>query len=268
MQQAIVVASFGTTYDEGRIADIESLEAAIQAAFPTFVVRRAFTSHFVRQRLAARGCVVDSLADALAKLAAEGFHTVYVQPTLLTCGEEYDNKILADVRAAQATQPFATLAIGRPLLTHAGENGLDDYLLLANALREQWPVLEKPHHAVVFIGHGSPNRHNPAYEKLQAAFDKLALAAVVGVVEAADWPNFTDVNRRLQQLNVQTLQLVPLLLVSGDHANQDIAGPAEDSWRSRLVKAGYQVSAEVGGLGRTPVVQALFIQHLRDCMLT
>ncbi len=267
MKRAIVVVSFGTTVDAGRINDIEGIEAAIREAFPACETRRAFTSNLVRKRLAERGIAVDGLSEALHRLAADGYQEVYVQPTLLTPGEEYENKVVAVVRAAQDEQKFAKLALGRPLLTLEGQDGrADDFLLLADALRTQMPFLQKPRHAAVFMGHGSPNRHNPAYTKLQAAFDKLAMPAVIGVVEESDHPNFADMCELLKIRRVEEVFIMPLMIVSGDHANNDMAGPEAASWLNRLTKAGYRAAADVSGLGRNPAVQALFVQHLRDAM--
>ena len=267
MKKAIVVTSFGTTFDEARTMDIAGIETAIKEAFPAYDTRRAFTSNIVRKRLADRGIEVDSLSDALKKLAEEGYEEVYIQPTLLTPGEEYDKKIMAAAQQFQADQTFAKLAVGRPLLTLDGQNGQpDDFSLLADALRSQMPFLKKPGHTAAFMGHGSPHQHNVAYEKLQAAFDKLSIPAVIGVVEETDHPNFADMSALLQARKVSAIVIMPLMIVSGDHANNDMAGPEDDSWVNRLTKAGYRMEASLGGLGRNPQVQALFVQHVRDVM--
>ncbi|MCX7781668.1 MAG: sirohydrochlorin cobaltochelatase [Negativicutes bacterium] len=267
-KKAIVVTSFGTTFDEARAANIDSVENAIKAGFPDYDVRRAFTSKIVMKRLAERGIIIDSLEEALAKLKKEGYREVVVQTTLLTPGEEYDNKVMAVVNKHLQAKSFDKLVVGRPLLTYQGENGTtDDFLVMANALKQQMPVLQLPDRAVVFMGHGSPNRHNPAYGLLQAKLTEIGLNAVVGVVEETDHPNFADALKMLEEKGYKKVVLMPLMLVAGDHANNDMAGDEDDSWKNLLKKEGYQVQTYLHGLGENTAVQEIYVQHVRDAIL-
>jgi len=266
-KKAIVVVSFGTTYEDARKACIESVENKIRDSFPDYEVRRAFTSKIVMKRLAERdNLYVDSLEQALDKLQQEGFKEVIIQTTHLTPGEEYDKKVVAVVH--KYAKAFDKLAIGRPALVFSGESGTPDDLAIAvEALKTQMPLLPMPDRAVVFMGHGSPHQHNPAYQALQDKLDAAGLNAVVGVVEETDTPNFEDVQKRLHEKGIKRVILMPLMLVAGDHANNDMAGDEKDSWKSKLTAQGYQVETYLHGLGENAAFQDIYVQHVRDAML-
>lgn len=267
-KKAIVVTSFGTTYDDARAANIESVEKAIQASFPDYEVRRAFTSKIVLKRLAERGIIINDLEKTLADLKKEGYREVVVQTTHLTPGEEFDNKVMAVVNKHLQAKSFPKLVVGRPLLTYPGENGkTDDFQVMAEALKMQMPILQMPGRAIVFMGHGSPHKHNPAYGLLQQRLTEAGLNAVVGVVEETDHPNFEDALKMIEERGYTKVTLMPLLLVAGDHANNDMAGAEDSSWKNKLGKKGYQVQAYLHGLGENTDVQDIYVQHVRDAIL-
>lgn len=267
-KKAIVVTSFGTTFDDARAANIESVEKTIKANFPDYDVRRAFTSKIVMKRLADRGIVVNDLEQTLTNLKKEGYREVVVQATYLTPGEEFDNKVMALVNKHLQAKSFDKLGVGRPLLTHQGGNGkTDDFMVMANALKQQMPILQMPDKAVVFMGHGSPNRHNPAYGLLQERLTEAGVNAVVGVVEEVDHPNFEDALKLLEEKGYKKVVLMPLMLVAGDHANNDMAGDEDNSWKNLLKKAGFQVDTYLHGLGENTAVQEIYVQHVRDAIL-
>lgn len=261
-RKAIVVVSFGTTFPATRRACIESIENRIAEAFPDYTIRRAFTSRFVIRHMAEQEQIqVDTLEQALARLQQEGFREVIIQPTHLTAGEEYDNKILA-VQTCYAAS-FTKFTLSRPALFYSGEHGLpDDYAAALQALQAQMPADT----AVLLVGHGSPNRHNPAYKLMQDRLDRAGLNAVVGVVEEADRPNFEDALALLQQRGIHKVILMPLLLVAGEHAQNDMIGEQEDSWKNRLLRAGFAVDAYLHGLGENRKFQDIYIQHVRDAI--
>lgn len=266
-KKAIVVVSFGTTFPEERKASIEAVENEIRAGFPDYEVRRAFTSNIVRQRIAEKENIqIDSLEQALEKLANEGYTEVVVQSTHLTPGEEYGNKVVAAVH--KYARNFTEIFLGRPVLVYDGSNGLpDDFAIAAHALKAQMPLLQLDGRAVVFMGHGSPNQHNSAYSKLQQAFDAAGLHAVVGVVEETDQPNFEDALALLKKRNIKRVNLMPLMLVAGDHANNDMAGDEPDSWKNLLVAQGFQVDdIYLYGLGANSAFQDIYIQHIKDAL--
>lgn len=269
MKKAIVVTSFGTTFDDARAANIESVEKAIKASFPDYEVRRAFTSKIVMKRLAERGILVNDLEQTLANLKKEGYREVVVQTTHLTPGEEFDNKVMTVVNKHLQAKSFDKLVVGRPLLTYQGDNGrqTDDFMVMTNALKQQIPVLQLPDRAIVFMGHGSPHRHNPAYGLLQKELTEAGLNVVVGVVEEVDHPNFEDALATLKERGYKKVVLMPLMLVAGDHANNDMAGDEDDSWKNLLKKEGFQVDTYLHGLGENTAVQEIYVQHVRDAIL-
>lgn len=264
-KKAIVVVSFGTTFDEARKSCIESVENRVKAQFPDYEVRRAFTSRIVLSRLAERGIYADTLEQALDKLKAEGYTDIVIQSTHLTPGEEFEKKVLNPME--QYKNSFTSVTVGRPVLTIDGKDGLpNDFEIAIKALKKQMPILEKGQE-IVFMGHGSPHQHNPAYQKLQEAFDTAKLPVTIGVVEESDHPNYEDVEARLlAKKSVKSILLMPLMLVAGDHANNDMAGDEDDSWKSLLTAKGYEVSTYIHGLGENKAVQDIYVQHIKDAI--
>ncbi|MBP2627808.1 MAG: Sirohydrochlorin cobaltochelatase [Firmicutes bacterium] len=265
-KKAIVVVSFGTTYAEARKSCIETVESRIQQAFPEYDVYRAFTSKIVMKRLAERDNIhVDDLETVLAKLQNEGYTEVIIQTTHLTPGEEYEKKVL--VVAMRFKEIFPKIVVGRPLLYFKGDDGQpDDFAIAAEALKWQMPSELSEGQAVVFMGHGSPNQHNPAYELMQQHFDEANINAMVGVVEETDHPSFPDVQKSLAAKNMKKIVLMPLLLVAGDHANNDMAGTEKESWKNQLLGQGYEVETYLHGLGENTAIQDIYVQHVRDAI--
>lgn len=267
-KKAIVLASFGTAFKESREKNIDSFEVLVKAEFPEYSVRRAFTSKFIIRKLAGQGILVDSLEMVLKDLKSGGYQDVVIQSLHLTAGEEYETKIL---RVAEQYQDvFCTLRVGRPAMMKSANASFEqetaDFMKMKEALQQQMPALEAGQH-IVFMGHGSPHRHNPAYEKLQAVFDAAGVPVTIGVLEESDSPNIEAVLRRLREnKNVSTVILMPLLLTAGDHVLNDMAGPEPGSWQSRLLRAGYQVQPYMHGLGENPAVQRIYLQHIRDAI--
>ncbi|WP_033297261.1 sirohydrochlorin cobaltochelatase [Succinispira mobilis] len=261
-KKALVVASFGTTFPDTLKNDIEGIENALKKAFPDRDFYRVFTSNIVKKRIAERdGIVIDDLKTALDKLAAQGYTDVLVQTTLLTPAEEYNNKILPAIKEYQTNKTFQKLVIGKPLLTED-----KDFNLVAKALTTQMPKNLNSDQSVVFMGHGSPHMHNVAYDKLQAAFDKLNIPAVIGVVEEDDHPNFEDMQATIAKRKIKEVILMPLMVVAGDHANNDMAGDEDDSWKNLLSADGYKVSVVLGGLGRNSEIQKIYVAHAKQAL--
>lgn len=251
MKQAIVIISFGTSVPEAR-ADIEAVERAIRAAAPDCLCVRAFTSSIIRKILAKRGESVPNLTQALEQLYADGVKRVVIQPTHLLYGFEYD-KLKAEAEA-MASQ-FESLTVGRPLLADTG-----DILHFADGLSRTYPAQDGQ--AVVFMGHGTGHFANAVYPALQTALDlKGRKDMYVGTVEG--WPSLED---WLDPLTHRPVQLVPLMLVAGDHAKNDMAGSEPDSWKSRLEQAGCAVSCTLTGLGQLPWVQEMYCHRLLDIL--
>ena len=258
MKQAILFASFGVVNAAARTACIDAAATQIAKAFPAYEVRQAYTSVFIKKKLAEQGIQVDSLPEALSKLQADGFSRVIIQPGYLTAGEEYEKKVLAVVEAQR--QNFAELIISRPLM----QQGKDCQDMLT--VLQQIFSLENGED-LVLVGHGSPHQHNPAYENLQAAADEKDLPIHIGVIEPTDTPDYAAVLARLKKRSSKKLLLAPLLLSGGAHVNEDIAGPEPESWLSRLQAEGFAVRTSLKGLGEYPAFQKLYVQRIQELVL-
>ena len=248
-QKALVCASFGTTVPTAA-ADIAGVEQALAAAAPGWQLLRAYTSGMVRAALAGRG-----QPEALARAAAAGCRRVLVQPTHFLWGVEYD-KLKA--QALAAAPGFDWLRVGRPLL-----DDTRDLRALAGAIGALYPA--EPGRAVVLMGHGSAHRANVVYPALQGIFELQSRPDIrVGTVEG--WPGLAEVCAALARSRASRVLLVPLMLVAGDHAQNDMAGPGPHSWRSVLAGQGYRVDWVRHGLGSEKAVQDLYAAHLRGVL--
>lgn len=253
-QKALVCASFGTTVPTAA-ADIAGVEQALAAAAPGWQLLRAYTSGMVRTTLAGRGQPEDSVPEALARAAAAGCRRVLVQPTHFLWGVEYD-KLKA--QALAAAPGFDWLRVGRPLL-----DDTRDLRALAGAIGALYPA--EPGRAVVLMGHGSAHRANVVYPALQGIFELQSRPDIrVGTVEG--WPGLAEVCAALARSRASRVLLVPLMLVAGDHAQNDMAGPGPHSWRSVLAGQGYRVDWVRHGLGSEKAVQDLYAAHLRGVL--
>lgn len=253
-QKALVCASFGTTVPTAA-ADIAEVEQALAAAAPGWQLLRAYTSGMVRTALAGRGQPEDSVPEALARAAAAGCRRVLVQPTHFLWGVEYD-KLKA--QALAAAPGFDWLRVGRPLL-----DDTRDLRALAGAIGALYPA--EPGRAVVLMGHGSAHRANVVYPALQGIFELQSRPDIrVGTVEG--WPGLAEVCAALARSRASRVLLVPLMLVAGDHAQNDMAGPGPHSWRSVLAGQGYRVDWVRHGLGSEKAVQDLYAAHLRGVL--
>ncbi|WP_346354897.1 sirohydrochlorin cobaltochelatase [Azotosporobacter soli] len=256
--KAMVVVSFGTTLASARKTCIESIERDMRQSFPQYDHYRVFTSQFVRRRLASEGIEAPSLEEVLKQLQQDGYQEVLVQVTHVTAGQEFSDKVIAVLERCKGM--FATLRIGRPLLERP-----EDYTALVAALQEQIENLAQGQ-ALLLMGHGSPNRENPAYERLQQEFDKGSEQVVVGALEENCHPNLDDAIKLLLQRRVCKVKLLPLLLVCGDHVLRDMLGAQAESWLNQLRTAGFEVEFEKTGLGERVAVRNLYIQHARDAL--
>lgn len=258
MKKAILAVSFGTTHHDTLERTIAAIEADLAAAFPDRDLFRAFTSGMVIRRLRERdGLEVDSVPEALERLLSLGYEDVVLQSTHVINGEERDKM------AAQA-QPYAArfrrLTIGAPLLTEIG-----DYFATARALLARLPE-QREDTALVFMGHGTEHHANAVYALLEYVFHDLGRRdVVIGTVEG--YPGLEEVFRRLEEMpNLHRVVLYPLMVVAGDHAKNDLAGPEEDSWRSRLEARGLHVDCVLEGLGEHPGIRAIFSAHARAAL--
>ncbi|MBQ6207758.1 MAG: sirohydrochlorin cobaltochelatase [Oscillospiraceae bacterium] len=252
-ERELLVVSFGTSYNETRRLSIGAIESALETAFPDWSVRRAFTSGMILKRLKERdGISMDNVSKALDRAAANGVKTLVVQPTHLMNGFEYQE--LADALASRA-DAFEAVSIGAPLLTSD-----DDFRRVAEAVADATAEYDDGETAIVLMGHGTEADSNGVYEKMQGVFTEAGKAHYyVGTVEAT--PSLEDVLSAVRAGNYKNVVLLPLMIVAGDHATNDMAGDDDDSWKSVFESAGYEVTPILRGLGELDAIQALFAAH-------
>lgn len=245
-ERAVVVASFGTSVPEAR-GSITAVEESLAAAAAGYACVRAFTSPAIRRILKERGEAVPGLAEALEALAAEGVRQVVVQPTYFLYGREYD-KLREEAEALSGR--FSSLTVGRPLLSDSG-----DVRRFALRLSQAYPAAEGA--AAVFMGHGTGRPAHAVYPALQAALDRLGRGDLcVGTVKGSPTPE--DILRRLEPGGARQITLLPLMLVAGAHARNDMAGV----WKPRLERAGHRVTCSFRGLGELDWVREMYRERL------
>ena len=250
MKKAVVCVSFGTSVPAGR-ENITAVENVLRQAAQDRMFISAFTSPTIRRILRERGETVYSPAEALEALRSRGVTEVLLQPTHILRGHEYD-KLKRE--AAPWRDRFDSLRVGNPLLSDT-----EDLRALAAGLSAAYP--QQNGETLVLFGHGTDHAADLVYPALQTAFRLAGRTDVlVGTVEG--WPAFRDVLAQLK--GGKTVHLVPLMLVAGDHALNDMAGADPDSWKSRLEAEGFAVRASLRGLGVMPAVQAMYRAHLEE----
>lgn len=259
MRPVLVFVSFGVAAQEAREKSLAPLVSELEIAFPRFSVVEAYTSAFIRRRLKASGIDMLSLEECLAKLCGKGVREVYVQPALLTPGEEYENKILKEAEPFYAR--FAVLRIGEPIFFRCDGTENDDIVRGLAAISSE--IVTAKDEAAVLMGHGSPHRHNPVYALLQQRADEEGKSLYIGVLEETDTPNFATVLDRLRKSGKKRVLLAPLLLTGGRHVTEDMAGDAPASWKSRLQRAGFSVRIAMQTLGERAAFRRLYIEKVR-----
>ena len=254
-ETAILVVSFGTSYNDSREATIGATEQAIQAAFPQYEVRRAFTSQIIIDKLAERdGLEIDNVTQALDRAAADGIKNLIVQPTHLMDGFEYND--LKDELAGYE-DVFDQIILGEPLLTSD-----EDFEAVISVITADTASYDDGQTAIVFMGHGTEADSNAVYAKVQEMLTADGFENYyIGTVEAT--PSLDDVIAALADKDYTRVVLEPLMVVAGDHANNDMAGDEDDSWKTILTGEGYEVECILEGLGQKPGIQAIYVDHVR-----
>ena len=257
-EKELLVVSFGTSYNDSRRLTIGAIENALAEAFPDWSVRRAFTSQIIINHVAKRdGETIDNVHDALERAIANGVKTLVVQPTHLMHGFEY-----TDLRneLAEYADAFDKIVLAEPLL-----NTDRDFDLVAEAVVAATAAYDDGETAICFMGHGTEAESNAVYTKMQIILREAGCANYyIGTVEAE--PSVEDVLKLVQAGSCKRVVLRPLMIVAGDHANNDMAGDDDDSWKSIFAAAGYEVSCVVEGLGELPAIRQLIVEHTREAM--
>ena len=259
--KAILVVSFGTSYNDNRARTIGAIEELIAYHHPDWEVRRAFTSRMIIKKLAERDNEkIDYIADAMERLANDGFKTVVVQPTHIMNGDEYE-KVESVVEEYKGR--FDKLYLGKPLLTTDLDYDMVMDAVDVGIVKESANLGHKT--AVVLMGHGSEHYANATYSQLQMKLITSGRKDVY-VTTVEGFPSFDDTLMLMEGKGYTDVVLYPFMLVAGDHANNDMAGDEEDSLKSVLEKSGYNVRCFVKGLGEIPSFQELFVRHADDAI--
>ena len=274
-EKELLVVSFGTSFNDSRVADIKSVEDALQEANPDWSVRRAFTAQIIINHIQARdGEKIDNMEQALERAVANGVKQLVVQPTHLMHGAEYDEMCAA---IDKVRDKFESVEIAEPML---GEVGSDATVInadkeavakavvaaaLSESGYESTAAAKEAGVAYVLMGHGTAHVAKVTYSQMAAQMDKLGYENVfIGTVEGEPEDTSCEaVIAAVKEAGYTTVVLRPLMVVAGDHANNDMAGADEDSWKTMFEAAGFTVNCQISGLGRIADVQALYVAHAK-----
>ncbi len=257
-EKELLVASFGTSFNDNRRLTIGAIENAMEEAFPDYSVRRGFTAQIIIDHVERRdGIHIDNMDEALERAINNGVKTLVVQPTHLMNGLEYDE---LTGQLAEYADSFEQVAVGEPLLTSD-----DDFNRVMKAIVEATAEYDDGETAICFMGHGTEAASNEVYGKMQDllkanGYDNYYM----GTVEAE--PSLEDVLTAVQAGDYKKVVLEPLMIVAGDHANNDMAGDEEGSWKTEFENAGYEVTCILRGLGELPEIQQILVEHAQKAI--
>ena len=274
-ENELLVVSFGTSFNDSRVADIKGIEDALQAAYPDWSVRRAFTAQIIINHIQARdGEKIDNMTQALDRAVANGVKNLVVQPTHLMHGAEYDE--MCEAIEAYKDQ-FESVSIAEPMLGEVGSDATvinADKEAVAKAITaaavseagfESLEAAKDAGTAFVFMGHGTAHVAKVTYSQMQTQMQNLGYENVfIGTVEGE--PEETSAEAVIEAVKAAgytNVVLRPLMVVAGDHANNDMAGSDDDSWKTLFEAAGFTVDCQIYGLGEIADVQALYVAHTK-----
>ncbi len=260
-KDAIVVMSFGTTYKDTRAKTIDATVRDIQAAHPGVKVVTAFTSHIIIKRIQKNeGIKYPTPEEALDDLLAQGYSRVAIATLDVIPGMEYDYDVAV---YNQYKNKFKKMTCGTSLMYWQGQEGqADDVSETIKALSTQFPK-QKKDDAILIMAHGTPQISNAYYSVIQARLDEMGYKNVY-VYTVEGWPNLETVLPKLKAAKVKHVTLMPMMMVAGDHANNDMAGSEPDSHKSILEAQGYTVDAYLHGIGENDAVRALYVSRAND----
>ena len=274
-EKELLVVSFGTSFNDSRVADIKSVEDALQEANPEWSVRRAFTAQIIINHIQARdGEKIDNMDQALERAVANGVKQLVVQPTHLMHGAEYDEMCAA---IDKVRDQFDSVEIAEPLLGEVGDDATvinADKEAVAKAVvaaaleesgYETTAAAKDAGVAYVLMGHGTAHVAKVTYSQMATQMAELGYENVfVGTVEGEPEETSCEaVIEAVKNAGYTTVVLRPLMVVAGDHANNDMAGADDDSWKTMFEAAGFTVNCQISGLGRIADVQALYVAHTK-----
>ncbi len=257
-KDAIVVMTFGTTFTDTRAKTIDATIDGIKAAHPGVKVVTAYTSHIIIDRVKANeGITFPTPEEALDQLKAEGYTRVALATLDVIPGMEYDYDLGV---FHNYKQNFKKMTLGTPLMYWQGQEGQDDDVTEAmEALATQFPKTKKGE-GIVIMAHGTPNISNAYYSVIQAKLQELGYDNVfIETVEG--WPSLETIIPKLKAKNIKKVTIMPMMMVAGDHANNDMAGDEDDSHKSILEKEGIEVTAYIHGIGENEAIRNVFVNR-------
>ena len=279
-EKELLVVSFGTSFNESRAEDIGGIEKALAAAYPDYSVRRAFTAQIIINHVYARDDEkIDNVEQALERAVSNGVKELVVQPTHLMHGAEYDELMDA---LDKYKDKFDKVVVSEPLLGEVGKDATvvnADKETVAKAVTAaavkdagfaDLDAAEKDGVAFVFMGHGTSHTAKVTYSQMQTQMDTLGYKNVfVGTVEGEpEETELSNVIAKVKEAGYKKVVLRPLMVVAGDHANNDMAGDDEDSWKSSFEADGSfdEVTCQISGLGRIDEVQKIYVEHVKSAL--
>ncbi len=255
-KSAILVVSFGTSHSDTCAKTIEAIENGIREKYPQYPLYRAWTSGIIRRKLLKRdGIHIFDVKEALEQMKKDGISRVVVQPTHVLNG--YENTQMEEELKA-AGDSFEQIIVSSPLLTTQ-----QDCNRIADILEEEWKLKEDE--VLVLMGHGTEHHSNFVYAALNYQFLCRGLTNLfMGTVEGS--PTVDDMVDAVKRTGAKKVILAPFMIVAGDHANNDLAGDEEDSWKSIFEKEGYEVQPVLKGLGEYEDIRRMFLEHLAQSL--
>lgn len=257
-ENELLVISFGTSYNDSRRLTIGAIENDLEAAFPDYSVRRGFTSNIIIDHINSRdGILIDDVDAALERAINNGVKKLVIQPTHLMNGLEYDELV---EKVGNYADGFEKVVFGEPLLTSD-----EDFAAVEKAITAWTAEYDDGETAICFMGHGTEAVSNGVYTKLQELLTADGYNNYfIGTVEAE--PTLDDVIAAVKAGEYKKVVLEPLMVVAGDHANNDMAGDEEDSWKAAFEAEGYEVTCLVRGLGENEDIRKIYKEHVEKAI--
>ena len=279
-ENELLVVSFGTSFNDSRAEDIGGVEKALQEANPDWSVRRAFTAQIIINHVQARDDEkIDNVDQALERAVDNGVKNLVVQPTHLMHGAEYDELVET---LDNYKDKFETVTVAEPMLGEVGSDATvinEDKAKVAEAITaeavktagyDSLDAAKEDGTAFVFMGHGTSHSAKVSYSQMAAqmkdlSYDNVFIGTVEGEPEETACENVIEA---VKEAGYTKVVLRPLMVVAGDHANNDMAGDDEDSWKSQFTASGYfdSVDTQISGLGRIEAIQQIYIDHTKDAI--
>ena len=279
-ENELLVVSFGTSFNDSRAEDIGGIEKALEAAYPDWSVRRAFTAQIIINHVQARDDEkIDNVDQALERAVDNGVKNLVVQPTHLMHGAEYDELVEA---LDNYKDKFETVTVAEPLLGEVGSDATvinEDKAKVAEAITaeavktagyDSLDAAKEDGTAFVFMGHGTSHSAKVSYSQMAAQMEALSYDNVfIGTVEGEpEDTSCENVIEAVKEAGYTKVVLRPLMVVAGDHANNDMAGDDEDSWKSQFTASGYfdSIDTQISGLGRIDAIEQIYVDHTKDAI--